>query len=712
MCMTKKGFPKTSNEIISKFFKSAENALRSASERKPVQGEGPFGESIQLLAYQLATAQEQPTEGLELGAEAQEQLMSVFRDDVDDPTSETVITSLTVCLYGCFVELYNDEDFRYVYRYGLRHIKNQKQIESFLRRALVFLAATRQDDPRNIMLEVRSQIQYLGAPLFAPTTFIDAGKEFHVDIESVVQEEEFRLADALIRHPQYLEEAISGRPFFPTYESLRVWGPDVLLKKMLKTCRTAVYRDAQQEIDAEFSVSEAVKKVQKIFSKEQFRTNKDTVLQVRLQDLEDPPPGEPIDPVIFEMIPQKLRMGLLSSVAYTTKTKKIEIIFLGGPRIGRSGILVKTDTGGILMDFGLSVANHRVPEWVPELEMIDTVLVSHGHLDHLGGLPILFDDFDGKWCSVGPTGGIVKLLLDDALKVGTPFPPRRNDPLDLVSRFRSENIEKVTRAQVQLEYGKSSEVGPGIVVTPIDASHIPGSAMFEIDVEGIKILYTGDFNIDKSVLFQGADPPTDSDYVIFDGTYWGREDFDRAKVKDLISNTIASHGPVIIPSFAVGRSQEVLLILEELGITKNRNVMVTGLAERVAKFVGVKGHWRSMKKNKMHLDEDDVLVSGGGMMSGGLARHHFREQRENPKAAVILCGYLAPRTAGWNLLHGYEPHKCRVEMARLSAHSSSSNLQEFISKCKGKRIMVHTPITKKPKGIMVPDYRERITIKV
>ena len=120
-------------------------------------------------------------------------------------------------------------------------------------------------------------------------------------------------------------------------------------------------------------------------------------------------------------------MDLLPSVAYSTKTKNIEIIFLGGPRIGRSGIIIKTDTGGILLDFGMSVANHRIPEWVPELEMIDTVLISHSHLDHVGGLPILFEEFSGKWCSVGPTGGVTKILLDDALKIGTPFPPRKHD---------------------------------------------------------------------------------------------------------------------------------------------------------------------------------------------------------------------------------------------------------------------------------------------
>jgi len=153
------------------------------------------------------------------------------------------------------------------------------------------------------------------------------------------------------------------------------------------------------------------------------------------------------------------------------------------------------------------------------------------------------------------------------------------------------------------------------------------------------------------------------------------------------------------------------MILENLGITKNRNVMVGGMADHITNLVGVKGHWQSIKKNKVHLDKHDVLVAGGGMMGGGLARHHFNEHRNNPKAAVILCGYLAPRTPGWNLLHGYEPHDCKVVYARLSAHSSSSNLQSYINSCSGKKIMVHTPTEKAPRGIIIPEYRDRIKIK-
>ncbi|TFG28778.1 MBL fold metallo-hydrolase [Candidatus Thorarchaeota archaeon] len=706
-----KNLPKTKNKKIKQIFDQAESDLKLLQKGKKVpEGEGLFGESREFIVFELAQTTDESTDNLSNALIANEMLMQIFLDARDDTTTQDIIRAMTLCMHGLVLGNYNEEDFRYLYRYSLRYIRNQTPVEKWLRKALLFLSAINNDSEAEILREIRYWIQFLGAPLFGTSSFVEAGNELDIDIKSAVETDQFRLVDAVMRHPQYLQEAVQDLSFLRSFEGLKDWAPDAILLNLLKIKKKEVYEVAQKKINSSMSVDSSIDAMQQVFVKEEFRTNKDSVLPARLQELSSPPPGDAVDPLIFELIPQKLRVALLPSVAYSTKTKKIEIIFLGGHRIGRSGILIKTDTGGILLDFGLSVANHRIPEWVPEIDMIDTVLVTHSHLDHVGGLPVLYEEFTGKWCSVGPSGAITKILLDDALKVGTPFPPRKYDTLDLISRYNESNIEKVTKNHVQLEYGVSSEVGPGIVVTPIDACHIPGSAVYSIDIEGVKILYTGDFNMDTSVLFPGANLPIDSDYTIFDGTYWGREDFDREKVKDQINKTVSEYGPVIIPSFAVGRSQEILLILEELGITKSKNVMVTGMAERVTKIVGVTGHWDSMKKNRISLQEDDVLVAGGGMMAGGLARHHFNEQRENPNTAVILCGYLAPRTPGWNLLHGYEPHECHVEYARLSAHSSSTNLENYINSCKGKRIMVHTPIYAEPKGVMIPKYKQRIII--
>lgn len=712
MSVDKNRVPKTKNKVISAVLSTAiTNAQKVVKGQQISPDDGPFGENNELLPFAVLRASDLETASLVQAIRIQALLDRVFRDDLSEITLADYLDCITLGFYGFIMKDYDEEDFRYLYRYSLgRGIKHEPIME-WLRKALVFDSCIRYSKPREMVHHVLKWLKFLGTPYFNPNLLVDVSSEFGINIRPLMNEHEFKLVDSLRRHSEYLEEALGDRSYSETRSATEDWLPDALSSRILSVYREKAYKQAQSKVAPDTTAEHAFKIVQKGFKDTGFQSGSNSVLPVRLQDLPSPPEAPAVDPVVFEMIPQKLRVGLLPAVAYATKTKRIEVIFIGGPRIGHSGILIKTDTGGVLIDFGLSVANQRIPEWVPELEMIDTVLITHSHLDHVGGLPILYENFTGKWCSTGVTGAASMTLLEDAIQVGTPSPPRKWDKLDLISRYKERNISKLFKNHVKLEIGESSEVGPGILVTPVDACHIPGSASYLVDIEGVKILYTGDFNADKSALYPGSSLPTHADMVIFDGTYWGREDFDRPRVANLLSEVAQGHGPVIIPTFAVGRSQEILVTLDGLGITKQRNVIVAGMAERVTKLAGFFGSWQGMKKNKVTLDKDDILVAGGGMMTGGPARQHFKEHRNNPDAAIILCGYLAPRTPGWNLLHGYEPHECRVEYARLSAHSSAGNLEQYIRSCSGKKVMVHTPCQDAPKGVLIPGPRERIVLK-
>ncbi len=701
--------PKTKNKHIREILLKAANLANSKISGKPVGiEEGPFSENLEFLAHELAKKSELDLSSFTDAKRVDDKLLEVFRDIANEPSVDELKECLTLSMYGYIVGNYSDEDFRYLYRYTFKDIRNHTVYADWLLKGLAFIACFEHEKPDEVLSGIRGWIRFLGVPLSQPSDFQDSCAEFGIDIDPILSSEGLRLLASLTSHPDYLEEAVLDRSFEEVYQGIKDWAADVLQSRLFDSFSKRAYSEAQGSVEPDMKVSKAIEAVRKKFKKSGFQVSKEVHLPVRLQNLPSPPPIDAINPVVFEMIPQKLRVQLMTSVAYSTRTKKVEIVFLGGPRIGRSGILIKTDTGGLLLDYGLSVANQTIPEWIPELEAIDTILVSHSHLDHVGGLPILYDKFEGKWCSTAVAGGITMVLLEDALKVGTPIAPRKHDKWDRISLFNQTNVEKVAKNHVNLEIGKTNEVAPGILVTPIDACHIPGSASFLVDVEGVKILYTGDFNIDQSVLFPGAKLPTDPKVVIFDGTYWGREDFNRSHVSEQLSSIVQKKGPVIIPSFAVGRSQEILKMLDTIGITKHRNVIVAGMAERVTKIVGITGGWQSLKKNKTELEKEDILVAGGGMMGGGLARYHFEQHRDNPDAAIIPCGYLAPRTTGWNLMNGYEPHQCHVELARLSAHSSASNLQEYISSCKGKKVMVHTPYEKSPKGVIIPELNERM----
>ncbi len=700
-----------STEVIQDFF-SRVSSHSISDERADISDlDGPLKRSLEIAVYQARVAIDEDIEGIEHGAKVSETLRKIFLSEIDRLSLQEYLDALAMCCYGFIFGNFDEEDLRYVYRYSLGKL-HQEGVDALLKRALVLIEIASGKNAMQVMSGLREWIAFLGSPYYKPDDFREPASELGLNLESALESDDFRLTDSIRRYPEYLEEALRGKEYLDVYKATRSWLPDVLSSRILDIFRKRVNQEAQEKIGPEAGVSEAYDAVQRVYQKRRFMSAEGRVLPIRLQDLDSAPPPEAVEPVLFEMIPQKLRVELMSSIAYSRRAKQVEIIFLGGPEIGRSGILVRTDTSAILLDYGLSVANQRIPEWVPELEMIDCVLITHSHLDHVGGLPALYEHYPGKWCASGITGAVSMTLLEDALKVGTPLPPRRNDKYDMVSWFNRTNIDKVKRNYVQLETGTASELAGGIVVTPTEARHIPGSSAFVVDVEGKRILYTGDFNLDKSVLFHGATLPTDCDLTIFDGTYWEREDFDRRQVSDQVSQTIARHGPVIIPTFAVGRSQEVLVMLDELGITSSRNVIVAGMAERVTKLTGYNGDWTGMKKNKVVLEDDDILVAGGGMLDGGFAKMHYNEHRHNPDAAVILCGYLAPRTTGWNLLHGYEDHKCAVEYARLSAHSSASRLAEFVASCTGKKAMVHTPIKKTSGDILLPQYKERIVLDV
>ncbi len=705
--------PKSSFVPIDDAFKSAIAVVKEIIEGKAsIVKEGPFQENGEILPFMLMHISSIKHAPFDTATKVYEKLQLILRNVAGNMTVEEYLPSAIMALYGFLLGEYSDEEFRHVYRYALTRVRELGLVEKWIRKAVLFISACEKSEPREVMSRARSWIKFLGATTPNPFTMIQHASALGLDFEELMNEEDYRLVNTIRRYPTYLIEALGDRKYNDVYLLTSEWLPDLLQSELLSIYRKQIEEELSKEVNSTSNVEDAIELAKKYFKREKFYTNKKTVLPVRLHEIPSPPPAEVMDTDAFEIVPPKLRKTLLPIMCYSTSTKKIEIIFLGGPRIGHSSILIKTDTGGILMDYGLSVANQTIPEWVPEIEMIDTVLVTHSHLDHIGGLPVLYEKYDGKWCSTATTGAITKVLLEDALNVGTPHLPRKKDRWDGISRFKKGNIDKVMKNHISLDVGRSYEVSPGIVVTLIDACHIPGSVAYLVDIEGKKILYTGDFNIDKSIMFQGARMPNENDIMIFDGTYWAREDFDRGHVKNQLVRVTENFGPVIIPSFAVGRSQEILLLLEELRITESRNVIVAGMTEKITKLAGYSGNWNGIKKNKVTLDKEDILVAGGGMMSGGLALQYFREHQYNEDAAVVLCGYLAPRTTGWNLLKGYEPHECHVIYARLSAHSSASNLEQYIKSCKGTKVMVHTPFKRSVRGLKIPDYRERIIIDI
>ncbi|MEM2143630.1 MAG: MBL fold metallo-hydrolase, partial [Candidatus Thorarchaeota archaeon] len=527
------------------------DALACVTERRHPDFRGLFGETGELIVCALSHAIGADASWLATGEHVYRSLENVYLQQARGADEATLRDCISFCTYGVLVGVYDREDFRYLVRISLSTRRDSTAIERHVRSAIVFLSAASEEQPRPFLSRVREWIDYTGISLCLPSDLAEEARSAGIDIDSVLQEEDFRLVSTLVRHPAYVDEATEGRRYVDLRQATQEWLPDSLSSEVLASCLRRAYSNAQREITSEDSVEDAIDKVEGVFIREGISSGPGSVLPINLHRLPAPPAIELSNTIVLELVPDRLRKSLLGSVVYSRKTRRIEVFFLAGTEIGRSGILVRTDTACILMDYGLSVANLRVPRWIPEIEMVDCVLVSHAHLDHVGGLPILYETYRGNWCSVGLTGPISSILLDDAMRVGMPTSSGRIPPEEPVRGVSAASLRRVMDSHVSLEYGKTAELAGGIMVTPIPASHIPGSAGFIIDIEGVRILYTGDFNAERSALFEGASLPTDCDLTIYDGTYWQREDFDRDRAAGQIAEVIADHGPVIIPSFAV-----------------------------------------------------------------------------------------------------------------------------------------------------------------
>ncbi|MHA2359426.1 MAG: hypothetical protein ACXAB5_04075, partial [Candidatus Thorarchaeota archaeon] len=268
---TKKGFPNTKYKVIRTLFSRAESDLQLVTKGKKIPDEtGIFGDPRELLVFELAKSIENSVESLEKAISADKVLLEIFRDVREDPSVLEMIQSMTLGLYGLILGNYNEEDFRYLYRYSLKHVRNHQKIEQWLRKALVLLAASQYDDEREIMSEIRLWLQFLGAPIFSPASFVKYGEELGVDIKSVVDSEEFKFVDALSRHSQYLREAIEGRPFLEVYNFCKEWTPDALLSDLLAITREKAYKGAQEVVESDMDVTQSFEAVKKHFKKNQF----------------------------------------------------------------------------------------------------------------------------------------------------------------------------------------------------------------------------------------------------------------------------------------------------------------------------------------------------------------------------------------------------------------------------------------------------------
>lgn len=355
--------------------------------------------------------------------------------------------------------------------------------------------------------------------------------------------------------------------------------------------------------------------------------------------------------------------------------------------MGRSAFLLNEQ---VLLDYGIKPSDP--PEYPIGSPRPETVVVSHGHLDHCGVVPNLMD-MDLTVLATPTTKNLTKLLAEDTLEIAERghMPP-----------FDPHDLQLLASRTKELDYLEDYTTDD-YTITFLDAGHIPGSALTYVEYGEDTLLYTGDIKNSDTRLLRGSKIHyPDAKTLMIESTYFGKEHQDRKTLEEKfiesIRYTLDTGGNVVIPCFAIGRTQEVLMILKEYGIrcfVDGMGVEVTDIMLRNPQFIRDPGRLRSAYSNativkgamrRSVLDEPSVVVTTAGMLNGGPALYYLQHMYANPKNKLMLTGYQVEGTNGRNALeNGYVDVdgemlalRCKLEQYSFSAHSDDKELKQIV----------------------------------
>jgi metallo-beta-lactamase family protein len=376
--------------------------------------------------------------------------------------------------------------------------------------------------------------------------------------------------------------------------------------------------------------------------------------------------------------------------------------FLGAARaVTGSRYLVEAGGKHMMIDCGLhQERDQNAKNWEPfsiPPDRIDAVLLTHAHLDHCGLLPRLVrEGFKGGIFSTAPTAEIARIVMLDSAKLQVEDAENkmkrharqnRKSPHPLVPLYTEQDAENAAKLFSAIELRKPFEILPGITAEYFEAGHIFGSASIRLSLgNGRSVLFSGDIGRWDKPILEDPDPFTPSDYIIMESTYGdrthGSENSIRTELGDIIKTTVKTGGNIVIPSFAIERSQEILYYLNKLLMAKEiPNLMVfldSPMATKVTEVFGrhpeyldeetlalIRGknspfEFRSLiitrrsedSKAINYIKGSVIIIAGAGMCTGGRIKHHLARNITRPESTVLFVGYQAAGTLGREILDG------------------------------------------------------------
>ncbi|MBI5159704.1 MBL fold metallo-hydrolase [Candidatus Micrarchaeota archaeon] len=392
----------------------------------------------------------------------------------------------------------------------------------------------------------------------------------------------------------------------------------------------------------------------------------------------------------------------------------MELEFFGGAgEVGRNCFMVSEGRDDLMLDCGVKLGEvEEHPLLSPEdIHRVRRIAISHTHLDHIGFLPYMLK----KGCKAPiyctkPTRDMTQLLLSDYQRIGRG------------RKITTKDVERVMSACNIVEYGE--KVCDGMTFSFHNAGHILGSAMVLVEGERKKLLYSADVNMRGTKLLDAARTGLEAEVLILECTYGGKEDKLPAvktasnELAEAINQTIIEGGSVLIPTFAVGRGQEILLTLDAYmrsGLLEKVPIFIDGMIVRanriyrhnilsardeiqksilVSEYDPFKSpffHQSERKDRSDVLEQQCIIVSTSGMLTGGPVLGYLKALADNKRNKLLLVGYQAEGTLGRKLLSGekkiiIDKEEVDVEMSvgqvPFSAHSDHQSLLQLANSTK------------------------------
>ena len=435
---------------------------------------------------------------------------------------------------------------------------------------------------------------------------------------------------------------------------------------------------------------------------------------------------------------------------------EVSLLTLGGfGQVGRSCMLLSTPESKILVDCGINPGAKHPMDAFPRLDWanitldeLDAVVIGHAHLDHTGFLPVLCKfGYKGPIYCTEPTLPMMNLIQLDAIKVAA---AQGRTPL-----YSERDVKQIMKQAITLPYGTVTDISPDIKLVLANAGHILGSALchFHIGNGDHNFVYSGDIKFGKSILFEAASwnfPRVET--LLIESTYGAKEDIQPSRQEvesafiNAVNNTLADGGKVLIPIPAVGRAQEIMMVIDHYmksGEMIEAPVFTEGMISEASAIHEAYPEYLARELKQKILETDDnpfdseyftnvehadareeplrdnspcIILATSGMLEGGPVLEYFKNIAPDSKNKVLFVSYQVNGTLGRRVLDGSKQVSmlgkegkvevvtinCGVEkLDGFSGHSDYNQLMSFVQRLRPKlrRVLVNHGERKKSENL-------------